>query len=189
MSPAGACSASVEVMDAVASGIDPTVELDSLEGVSRLFAAEAGSLTRLARFYVDDATAAEDLVQEAFIRLARSARRINDPARAPAYLRSIVINLARDHNRRGLVSFRHRPPALPPAESAAETAERRQERADVLAALRSLPRRQRDCVTLRYYLDLSLPEIGATLGLSVNTVKTHLTRGLTGLAHHLEDQR
>jgi hypothetical protein len=51
-------------------------------------------------------TEAEDLVQEAFIRLARSAHRIRDEERAAAYLRSIVINLARDHNRRGLVSFR-----------------------------------------------------------------------------------
>ena len=63
---------------------------------------------RLARLFVDDRNAAEDLVQEAFIRLARSAHRIEDPARAPAYLRSIVLNLARDHNRRGLVSLRHR---------------------------------------------------------------------------------
>jgi len=49
-------------------------------------------------------------VQEAFIRLARSASRIRDDAKAAAYLRSIVLNLARDHNRRGLVSLRHRLP-------------------------------------------------------------------------------
>ena len=90
--------------------------------VAALFDAEAASLTRLARFYVDDRTAAEDLVQEAFIRLARSAHRIRDEERAAAYLRSIVINLARDHNRRGLVSFRHRPPAAPDAPSAEEHA-------------------------------------------------------------------
>src|SRR5688572_25860056 len=75
-----------------------------------LFNAEAPSLVHLARFYVDDKTAAEDLVQEAFIKLSRSIGRINDEARSAAYLRSIVINLARDHNRRGLVSLRHRPP-------------------------------------------------------------------------------
>ena len=69
-----------------------------------MFRAEGTSLVRLARLFVDDRNAAEDLVQEAFIRLARSARRIEDPARAPAYLRSIVLNLARDHNRRGRVA-------------------------------------------------------------------------------------
>ncbi|MFQ6170290.1 RNA polymerase sigma factor [Oryzobacter sp. R7] len=157
--------------------------------VAALFDAEAASLTRLARFYVDDTTAAEDLVQEAFIRFARSSGRLRDTDRAAAYLRSIVINLARDHNRRGFVSWRHRPPAHPDAPSAAETAEERAERAAVIAALRALPRRQRDCVTLRYYYDLPVAEIAATLGLSVNTVKTHLQRGLDTLGTTLEDQR
>jgi DNA-directed RNA polymerase specialized sigma24 family protein len=78
--------------------------------VVQLFTDEAVSLTRLARLFVDDRSAAEDLVQEAFIRLARSADRIRDRAKAAAYLRSIVLNLARDHNRRGLVSLRHQLP-------------------------------------------------------------------------------
>ena len=153
------------------------------------FDAEAASLTRLARFYVDDKTAAEDLVQEAFIRFARPPGPVARPERAAAYLRSIVINLARDHNRRGFVSWRHRPPAQTDAPSAAETAEERAERAAVVAALRALPRRQRDCVTLRYYYDLPVAEIAATLGLSVNTVKTHLQRGLDALGATLEADR
>lgn len=157
--------------------------------VAALFDAEAASLTRLARFYVDDQTAAEDLVQEAFIRYARHASRLRRPDRAAAYLRSIVVNLARDHNRRGLVSWRHRPPAQPPAPSAAETAEEHAERAAVIAALRLLPRRQRDCVTLRYYAEMGVDEIAATLGLSRNTVKTHLARGLEALGRTLEEHR
>ena len=157
--------------------------------VSALFDAEAGSLTRLARFYVDDKTAAEDLVQEAFIRFARHQGRLREHDRAAAYLRSIVINLARDHNRRGFVSWRHRPPAQPDAPSAAETAEERAERAAVVDALRALPRRQRDCVTLRYYYDMPVAEIAATLGLSANTVKTHLQRGLDTLGSTLEAHR
>lgn len=157
--------------------------------VAVMFDAEAASLTRLARFYVDDKTAAEDLVQEAFIRFARHQGRLRDPERATAYLRSIVINLARDHNRRGFVSWRHRPPAQPDVPSAAETAAERAERAAVVQALRALPRRQRDCVTLRYYYDLPIADIAATLGLSVNTVKTHLHRGLEALGTTLEAQR
>jgi RNA polymerase sigma-70 factor (ECF subfamily) len=157
--------------------------------LARLFDAEAASLTRLARFYVDDTTAAEDLVQEAFIRFARSSGRLRDQERAAAYLRSIVINLARDHNRRGFVSWRHRPPAHPDAPSAAETAEERAERLAVVEALRALPRRQRDCVTLRYFYDMPVAEIAATLGLSTNTVKTHLQRGLETLGTTLEAHR
>ena len=154
-----------------------------------LFQAEAPSLLHLARFYVDDETAAEDLVQEAFIRLSRSVGRIEDPARAAAYLRSIVINLARDHNRRGLVSLRHRPPDPEHMPSAEELALGRSKRQDVIDALRELPGRQRDCLTLRYYYDMSPPEIADGLGLSVNSVKTHLQRGLRALALALEEHQ
>ncbi|MBP6523904.1 sigma-70 family RNA polymerase sigma factor [Ornithinibacter sp.] len=79
--------------------------------------------------------------------------------------------------------------AQPDAPSAAETAEEHAERAAVVQALRALPRRQRDCVTLRYYYDLPIADIAATLGLSVNTVKTHLHRGLEALGTTLEAQR
>ena len=190
VSPDGASRASVPVMEVVASRAGP-VDVAGAEpvDVAALFDAEAASLTRLARFYVDDKTAAEDLVQEAFIRFARHQGRLRDRDRAAAYLRSIVINLARDHNRRGFVSWRHRPPAQPDAPSAAETAEERAERAAVVAALRALPRRQRDCVTLRYYYDMPVAQIAATLGLSVNTVKTHLQRGLDALGTTLEADR
>jgi RNA polymerase sigma-70 factor (sigma-E family) len=154
-----------------------------------LFRTEGARLVSLARFFVDDRTAAEDVVQESFIRLARAIGRIEDPAKAAAYLRSIVINLARDHNRRGLVSFRHRPPAQPDEPSAEESAAANESRAEVIAALRKLPHRQRNCVVLRYYLDLSVDEIAETLGIGRNSVKTHLQRGLRTMKTALEGRR
>ena len=171
----------VESLDAVGARLD----VDAL--VVALFRQEGQALVRLARLFVDDRNAAEDLVQEAFIRLARSAHRLEDVAKAPAYLRSIVLNLARDHNRRGLVSLRHRPPAVTDEPSAEETASRHESRRAVVAALRSLPHRQRECLALRYYLELPVDEIAAVLGLSPNSVKTHLKRGLRGLATTLEE--
>ncbi len=169
-----------------ASGTASTPDPEPL--VAALFRAEGARLVSLARFFVDDKTAAEDLVQEAFIRLSRSSHRINDRERSAAYLRSIVINLARDHNRRGLVSLRHRPPAVLDEPSAEDTAAARQARHEVVAALRALPRRQRDCVALRYYLELSVDQIAATVGVSPNSVKTHLQRGLRALAISLEER-
>jgi RNA polymerase sigma-70 factor (sigma-E family) len=164
-----------------------TMDPDAL--VQALFAAEGQRLVSLARFFVDDQTAAEDLVQEAFIRLSRSAARIRDADKAAAYLRSIVINLARDHNRRGLVSLRHRPPPQPDEPSAEERAAATESRREVVEAIRRLPRRQRDCVVMRYYLDLPPDEIAATLGLSTNSVKTHLQRGLRALETMLREER
>jgi RNA polymerase sigma factor (sigma-70 family) len=149
--------------------------------VVALFEAEGARLVSLARFFTDDRDAAEDLVQEAFIRLARSAHRIVEQDRAAAYLRSIVINLARDHNRRGLVSFRHRPAAVRDEPSAEERAAHRESQREVVEALRALPRRQRDCLALRYYLELPVDQIASTLGISANSVKTHLQRGLRSM--------
>ena len=162
---------------------------DSDSVVATLFTTEAARLVSLARFFVDDRTAAEDLVQEAFIRLSRSAHRIREHDKAAAYLRSIVVNLARDHNRRGLVSLRHRPPAHPDEPSAEDTAAHNESREEVVAALRDLPVRQRDCIALRYYLELPVEEIAATLGISANSVKTHLQRGMRTLARTLEDRQ
>jgi RNA polymerase sigma-70 factor (sigma-E family) len=180
----------MESVEVVAAGARGAVASPTATGlVTQLFTVEADRLVSLARFFVDDRTAAEDLVQEAFIRLARSAHRIRDEERAAAYLRSIVINLARDHNRRGLVSLRHRPPAVLDEPSAEDTAAARESRREVVDALRALPLRQRDCIALRYYLELSVEQIAETLGVSPNSVKTHLQRGLRSLAQTLEERR
>ena len=169
----------------VTANADTDIDIDGL--VVDLFRQEASSLVRLARLFVDDRNAAEDLVQEAFIRLARSAHRLRDRAKAPAYLRSIVLNLARDHNRRGLVSLRHH---LPSDDQAAVEDEitLREDQQRVIDALRELPHRQRDCIVLRYYDELGIDDIAATLGISRNSVKTHLSRGLDALEHKLESR-
>ena len=157
--------------------------------VRTLYVEHAASLVRMARLFVDDRNAAEDLVQEAFIRLARHAHRIQDESKAAAYLRSIVLNLARDHNRRGLVSLRHRPPADAVQATTEDEVVLRDDQRQVIDALRELPLRQRDCVVLRYYFDSGVPEIAETLGISPNSVKTHLKRGLVALERRLEDGR
>jgi RNA polymerase sigma factor (sigma-70 family) len=146
-----------------------------------LFEREGRSLVRLARLFVDDRNAAEDLVQEAFIRLARSHGRIEDPAKSAPYLRSIVLNLVRDHNRRGLVSLRHRLPLDDDRASAEDEIVLRDDQRQVIDAIRDLPRRQRDCIVLRYYQELGIDDIAATLRISRNSVKTHLQRGLAAL--------
>lgn len=159
-------------------------DVDAL--VVRLFNEEGHSLVRLVRLFVDDRNAAEDLVQEGFIRLARSAHRIQDDAKAAAYLRSIVLNLARDHNRRGLVSLRHHLPTDDERASTEDEIVLRDDQQQVIDALRGLPHRQRDCIVLRYYEELGIEDVAATLGISPNSVKTHLKRGLASLEARLD---
>jgi RNA polymerase sigma factor (sigma-70 family) len=162
--------------------------------VVRLFHSDGRALVRLARLFVDDREAAEDIVQEAFLRLARHADRIESIGRAPAYLRSIVLNLARDHNRRGLVSLRHFATVGreidvvdDPTDEVADRLARSQTSVRVIEAVRLLPHRQRDCITLRYFEQQSIEQIADTLGVSVNSVKTHLRRAFAHLGHVLAD--
>lgn len=171
---------------AVAARLDTeAIGVDAEELVLRLFRAEGRSLVRLARLFVDDRDAAEDIVQEAFLRLARHAGKIDAIDRAPAYLRSIVLNLARDHNRRGLVSLRHHATSGREidveVDAVGDQLVRSEEHQRVIDAVRRLPARQRDCITLRYFEELSIDRVASTLGLSANSVKTHLRRAMAAL--------
>lgn len=174
----------VESARAVVTSIEKE-DRDAL--VAAMFDQEGASLVRLARLFTEDRNAAEDLVQEAFIRLHRSAHRIRDPEKAAPYLRSIVINLARDHNRRGLMSLRHQEALLPgTAPDAPEDELLLSElQAETLAALQGLSPRQRDCLLLRFYLELTEKQIAEVLGISPNSVKTHCQRGMASLKQDL----
>ena len=131
------------------------------------------------------------MVQEAFIRLARHAGSIESIDRAPAYLRSIVLNLARDHNRRGLVSLRHHAARGREIDVGDDTSDRlvaTEQHRRVIDAVRALPTRQRDCITLRYFEEMSIDQIAGTLGVSANSVKTHLQRAMAALDRTMVDE-
>ncbi len=148
-----------------------------------LFEADGRALVRLARIFTDDANAAEDLVQEAFIRLYRSLSGIQDMNKSAAYLRSIVLNLCRDHNRRGLMSLRHLQASadVSSVDRPDDLVVRTEAQAEVIDALLDLSARQRECLVLRYYSDMTESEIATTLGISANSVKTHCRRGMESL--------
>jgi len=148
-------------------------------------------LVRLASFLIDDVGRCEELVQEAFVRVAGRPGAIREPERAASYLRSAVLNGARSALRRKdpapklrMVSATEARPEGPEG-----AATRHDDEAAVLAALRRLPHRQQSVLVLRYWLELSEAQIAETLGIGPGTVKTHARRGLDALAAHLEDLR
>jgi RNA polymerase sigma factor (sigma-70 family) len=71
---------------------------------------------------------------------------------------------------------------LPPSSSAEELALVSEEHREVLALLDALPRRQREVIVLRYWLDLSEAEIARTLDISPGTVKSSASRALAALS-------
>ena len=150
----------------------------------RLFADHYKDLVRLASLLLDDVGSCEEVVQDAFVKMQTLTNRPY-PGKEAAYLRSIVMNGARSRMRRRMVRRRIIPEAQAPAESA-ETGALEQLQSDALIdAVRSLPRRQSEVLTLRYYLDLSESEIAETLGISAGSVKTHASRGLAALEQRL----
>lgn len=174
-------------MAARAADGDPSPGID----VAALHRAHYRELVKLASFLVDDVGRCEEIVQEAFARLAARPAAVREPERAAAYLRSAVLNGARSVRRRRdprprlrLVAATAAGPEQPDA-----AAGRHDEEATVLAALRSLPRRQQEVLVLRYWLDLPESEIAVTLGIGGGTVKTHARRGLDALAARLEAHR
>jgi RNA polymerase sigma-70 factor (ECF subfamily) len=156
------------------------------EPITSLFAEEYAPMVRLAHALTGDRAVAEELAQEAFARVWRKLDDLADPARAAGYLRTTVVNLTRSHHRRRRLVAR-RPWGT--ASLVDDGADRRADRDVVLRALRTIPRRQRECLTLRYLLGLSEAEVAETLGIAAGSVKTHTSRGLAAMAARLEEGR
>jgi RNA polymerase sigma-70 factor (sigma-E family) len=174
--------------DMAASG-DGRAELSAAERdatLSALHREHYRSLVRLACILLDEQGAGEEVVQEAFVRVHGSWSRVEHPL---TYLRTTVLNLSRSRMRRRLVARRRIEPMAAPGMSAEEHVVLLSDHQAVLDEVRALPRRQRECIVLRYYLDLSEAEIAATLGISTGSVKSHSHRGMAALAARLEEHQ
>ena len=143
-------------------------------------------LVRLAVLLVDDVGSAEDVVQDAFVALHRKAGQLRDPDAAIGYLRTSVLNLSRSVLRRRGVARKHLKVAEPDGTAGADhEVLLREEHRAALAAVRALPRHQREVLTLRYWSDLSEREIAETLGISPGAVKSAASRGMATLSRVL----
>jgi RNA polymerase sigma-70 factor (sigma-E family) len=154
---------------------------DADEAVSQLYAANYAGLVRLSYLLLHDQGRAEELVQDAFVALHGRWHRLRDPHKALAYLRRAVVNRSRSELRHRAVVNRHPIEDPPPHESAEAAAVAASLRTELLAALDRLPRRQREVLVLRYYLDLSEAEIADCLRISRGSVKSHSSRGIAAL--------
>jgi RNA polymerase sigma-70 factor (sigma-E family) len=159
------------------------------EALELLYAAHWRALVRLGVLLVHDLGAAEEIVQDCFVAVHAKWSRLHDPDKALAYLRQSVVNRSRSHLRHVSVVRRHAERQSPPdpEPGADHSAYDRARRTAVLDALRRLPRRQREVLALRYYLDLSEAEIAETLQISRGAVKSHASRGAAALRSLLDD--
>jgi RNA polymerase sigma factor, sigma-70 family/RNA polymerase sigma-70 factor, sigma-E family len=163
-------------------------ELDADQALTALYTAHYRRLVRIAALLLDDIGVSEEVVQDAYVKMHGAWHRIRDPQSAEAYLRITVTNLARSRMRRRQVAQKHAPKPMPDAPSAEHGAMESLDRDRVIEALRCLPPRQRECLVLRYYADLSEAQIAETMKISPGAVKSHASRGMAALRARLGER-
>lgn len=143
------------------------------------FAKAAGpSLRRTAYLMCGDWERAADITQEALIRVYVAWPRLHERG-LHAYARRATMSAAVDQGRK---RSSREVPTLELVDAVSEDATGRvAERALLLAALADLPARQRACVVLRFYEDLSVEQVADVLGCRTGTVKSQTARGLVAL--------
>lgn len=146
-------------------------------------------MLRLATGLVDQPAAAEDVVQDAFASLYRKWDSIRDPQAAVGYLRTSVVNGARNALRRRIVARKYlHVVGEDSVEGADHTTVLTAEHQLVRAAFPQLPDRQREVLTLRYLAELTDAEIAVATGLSLGGVRSASSRGLAALRSILGGQ-
>jgi len=161
-------------------------EWDADRAVTALYSEHYRSLVRLAALLVRDVATAEEVVQDSFVAMHGGWRRLRDSDKALSYLRQSVVNRSRSVLRHRVVVDRNAPKPAPDMPSAEHGAIALLERSAVVAALRTLPPRQREALVLRYYGDLSEAQIATAMGISRGAVKSHTARAMSSLRTVLE---
>lgn len=150
--------------------------------MEELYTANAQRAGRLAYFLVGEKELAQDLVQEAFLKVFARWGNLRDLHSFAAYLNRTIVNLAhKTHRRRGIERcYLERQPRLE-----ALAPQRDYETADELwRQLQSLPQRQRTAIVLRYYEDLTEHQAAEAMGCSQTAFASLVQRGLGALRNN-----
>ncbi|MCU1622788.1 MAG: polymerase, sigma-24 subunit, subfamily [Frankiales bacterium] len=140
-----------------------------------LYVARAAALRRTAFLLCGDWHQAEDLVQVSFAKLYAAWRRVDRPE---PYLRQVLVRSWIDETRKP--HRRERPSADLP-DGPISPGSSFEDRELLKAALLRVPPRQRACLVLRFFDDLSVADTARALGINENTVKSQTSRGLDAL--------
>lgn len=159
---------------------DPAVRREFTE----YFAARRDTVRRTAYLLCGDWHWADDLTQIAFVRVAGAWNRVRDPAALDAYTHTCLVRAYLAENRR-LWRRREQSTATLPDVGQRDHAEAVQARLAFVAALATLPARQRATLVCRFYRELDVEQTAQALGCSTGTVKSQTARALTNLRRAL----
>lgn len=151
--------------------------------LSVFYGAEYPRVVGALRLYTGDPTLAEDIAQDAFVKLCRDWEKVSRMSAPGAWVHRVAMNQAKSTFRRSKVAAEKAPLLRPPTDSAhtdgvgsaAATSEM------VRGALLQLPHDLRAVVVLRYYADFSVSETAIALDVPEGTVKTRTRKALAEL--------
>jgi RNA polymerase sigma-70 factor (sigma-E family) len=157
--------------------------------LGELYLRHADEAVRLAYLLTGDRALAEDIAQDAFVRLAGRLVHLRDPGAFGAYLRRTVVNLSNSYFRRRKVERAYLQRTAPPDGEGPTSSDRLvEDRADLWQALARLPGRQRAALVLRYYEDLPERRVAELLNCRPGTVKSLVARGLETLRREIRGE-
>jgi RNA polymerase sigma-70 factor (sigma-E family) len=154
--------------------------------LAELYERHAPAASRLAYLLTGDRAFAEDLVQEAFVRVVGRFRHLRVPDAFDAYLRRTVVNLHTSHLRRRRLerAYLEREGRVPTETAMPDVGARE----DLWRAVLALPPRQRAAIVLRFYEDLSERETADALGCSTAAAKSLVARAMQTLRARIESE-
>jgi RNA polymerase sigma-70 factor (sigma-E family) len=154
---------------------DRTRAPDVITSFADLYRDQYGHMVRLAHLLTTSNSVAEELVQDAFVRVHGKWDQIDAPR---AYLRTAVVNACWSHRRRRVLERARL--AHPPPEVVSPNPD------EMWDALARLPYRQRAVLVMKFYEDMPEADIAAALGCRPGTVKSLTSRALDQLRKVIE---
>ena len=171
----------------IATALPATLPQSAEERLAALFDAHHERLYRLARRLVPTPDDALDLVQETFLRAARTLSSIPSGfADEEAWLVRVLVNIRRDQWRKAAVRRRHDDETCSSIVAGSDTEATLVARSAVWSALDALPPRRRAIVIMHELEGLVANDIASVLGITAITVRWHLSRGRRDLARILK---
>ena len=172
---------------------DPDAELLARVGrnepgaVREMVARKLARVLSLAQRLLGQRGEAEEVAQDAFVRLWKQAPRWHRGARFDTWLHRVVLNLCYDRlrKRRDEKPFKEQHESTNPAPAPDEALQVAQRRDRMAAALAALPSRQREALVLHYYQELSNVEGAALIDISVEALESLLARARRNLRAQL----
>jgi RNA polymerase sigma-70 factor (ECF subfamily) len=161
----------------------PVEEPQSTSGFEAFFQEQHARLFGALCIATGDAMEAEEIMQEAFVRIWERWERVRKHPDPEGYLFRTGFNLFRDGRRRALLAARRVLHAQPPDDAFIRV----EEREDVLEALRGLTPRQRAAIVLTDLLDVNSEEAGRMLGVRATTVRVLASQARAAIRLRLEE--